>query len=248
MASNGPEIGEMSTPQVPDAQRLGDLHPAKTVLEDGDGLDAHGPGYSVAHEQGALTLRETWDELKERLAGVRGTRWERPIAAVAMVTSGFLALIVVSGVVPWSGGILETAQRVAAMDVDWVPIPAPDDPRLASDRSLAAATWVGAPLVLSVFWLTAAYHLDRSARRAFGISRIPGVRHSIGYTAIAVLVVFPLIVLGLASGAWGLFSLGTWAVTFETWGVAATLVGVLAVFVVVVRLGNAALDRRSAQP
>ena len=79
------------------------------------------------------------------------------------------------------------------------------------------------------------------------MSRIPGVRHSTGYTAIAVLLVFPLIVLGLASGAWGVFMLGTWAITFNAWGPAATLLALLAIFGLVVRLANAALDRRAGE-
>ena len=107
------------------------------------------------------------------------------------------------------------------------------------------AAWVGAPLVLSAFWFAAAYHLDRESRRAFGVSRIPGVRHSTGYTAMAVLLVFPLMVLGLASGAWGVFMLGSWAIAFGAWGPAGFLVALLAIFGLVVRLANAALDRRA---
>jgi len=106
---------------------------------------------------------------------------------------------------------------------------------------------VGAPLVVSACWCAAAYHLDRESRRTFGVSRIPGVRHSTGYTAIAILLVFPLIVLGLASGAWGVFMLGTWAITFGAWGPAGTLLALLVIFGLVVRLANAALDRRAGE-
>lgn len=192
-----------------------------------------------------LTFRETLDEVRNRLANVRGTWWERPLMAVAVLAGGVLAWVAVSVVVPWPGGILEAIQRTLAMDVGWLPIPAPDDPRLAADTSLAAAAWAGAPLMLSAFWFSSAYHLDRSSRRAFGTSRIPGVRHSRGYTLMAVLLVFPLLVLGLASGAWGLFTLGTWAVTLKAWGAAGTLVGVLLAVGLLVRLANTALDRRS---
>ena len=63
--------------------------------------------------------------------------------------------------------------------------------------------------------------------------------------AMAVLLVFPLMVLGLASGAWGVFMLGSWAIAFGAWGPAGFLVALLAIFGLVVRLANAALDRRA---
>lgn len=191
-----------------------------------------------------LAFRETCDEVRIWLAQIRGTWWERPLMVVGVLAGGALAWAVVSVVVPWPGGIVEAIQRTLAMDVGWLPIPAPDDPRLAADTSLGAAAWAGAPLMLSAFWFSSAYHLDRSSRRAFGTSLIPGVRHSRGYTAVAVLLVFPLLVLGLASGAWGLFTLGTWAVTLKAWGAAGTLVGVLLAVGLLVRLANTALDRR----
>ncbi len=200
------------------------------------------PAASSRDHARPLTLRETWDDFTGWLTC---TRWQRPIAAVALAVTGAFTWAVISLVVPWPEGIAGTVQRVLAMDVGWAPLPVPDDPRLASDLSLIAAAWVGAPLVLSAFWFAAAYHLDRESRRAFGASRIPGVRHSTGYTTMAVLLVFPLIVLGLASGAWGVFLLGTWAITFGAWGPAGTLLGLLAIFGLVVRLANAALDRRA---
>ena len=199
-------------------------------------------GPSSGDPERPLTLRETWDDFARWLSR---TRWRRPIAAGALVITGALAWAVISVIVPWPEGILGTVQRVLAMDVGWSPLPIPDDPRLAADLSLVTAAWVGAPLVLSAFWFAAAYHLDRESRRAFGVSRIPGVRHSTGYTAMAVLLVFPLIVLGLASGAWGVFMLGTWAITFSAWGPAGTLLVLLAIFGLVVRLANATLDRRA---
>lgn len=189
-----------------------------------------------------LTLAETWSDFSGWL---QRTRWQRPIAAVALLVAGALAWAVISAVVPWPEGIPGTVQRVLAMDVGWAPLPIPDDPRLGADLSLMTAAWVGAPLLLSAFWFAAAYHLDRESRRAFGASSIPGVRHSTGYTAMAVLLVFPLMVLGLASGAWGVFMLGTWAIAFGAWGPAGFLVALLAIFGLVVRLANAALDRRA---
>ena len=199
---------------------------------------------SPADADRPLTLRETWDDFARWMGR---TRWQRPIAAATLVVAGALTWAIVSVVVPWPEGILGTVQRVLAMDVGWAPLPTPDDPRLGADLSVVMAAWVGAPLVVSAFWFAAAYHLDRESRRTFGVSRIPGVRHSTGYTAIAVLLVFPLIVLGLASGAWGVFMLGTWAITFNAWGPAATLLALLAIFGLVVRLANAALDRRAGE-
>ena len=199
---------------------------------------------SPADSNRPLTLRETWDDFARWMGR---TRWQRPIAAAVLVVAGAVTWAIVSVVVPWPEGILGTVQRVLAMDVGWQSLPVPDDPRLAGDLSLVMAAWVGAPLVVSAFWFAAAYHLDRESRRTFGVSRIPGVRHSTGYTAIAILLVFPLIVLGLASGAWGVFMLGTWAITFGAWGPAGTLLGLLAIFGLVVRLANAALDRRAGE-
>lgn len=199
---------------------------------------------SPADSNRPLTLRETWEDFARWM---ERTRWQRPIAALALIVAGAVTWAIVSVVVPWPEGILGTVQRVLAMDVGWQPLPVPDDPRLAGDLSLVMAAWVGAPLVVSAFWFAAAYHLDRESRRTFGVSRIPGVRHSTGYTAIAILLVFPLIVLGLASGAWGVFMLGTWAITFGAWGPAGTLLGLLAIFGLVVRLANAALDRRAGE-
>ena len=215
-------------------ERLADLDPSAP--------DASGSTAASRDLDRPLTLAETW---RDFAAWLHRTRWQRPIAAVALVIAGALTWAVISAIVPWPEGIPGTVQRVLAMDVGWAPLPIPDDPRLAADLSLVTAAWVGAPLVLSAFWFAAAYHLDRESRRAFGVSRIPGVRHSTGYTAMAVLLVFPLMVLGLASGAWGVFMLGTWAFAFGAWGPAGFLVVLLAIFGLVVRLANAALDRRA---
>ena len=128
--------------------------------------------------------------------------------------------------------------------MDWPPIPAPDDPRVARSTSLVAAAWVGAPLILGVFWFTAAYHLDRASRRAFRVVDGGLVRQTAGYTVMAIGMIFPLIILGLVGSAWGVFALLTWAAAGEAWGAAGTLVGLLAVFAGMVRAANAVLDRR----
>ena len=230
-----PASGDGGAPAIPGSiERLGDI---------GSGTTETSPPTDAPRDPDRpLTLEETWSDFSGWLDR---TRWQRPIAAVALVVAGALAWAVISVIVPWPEGIPGTVQRVLAMDVGWAPLPIPDDPRLGADLSLMTAAWVGAPLVVSAFWFAAAYHLDRESRRAFGVSRIPGVRHSTGYTAMAVLLVFPLMVLGLASGAWGVFMLGTWALAFGAWGPAGFLVGLLAIFGLVVRLANAALDRRA---
>lgn len=230
-----PTTDDSGPPHVPGTiERLADMNPAAP--------DASQSAAASRDPDRPLTLAETWSDFAGWL---HRTRWQRPIAAAALLIAGALAWAVVSAVVPWPEGIPGTVQQVLAMDIGWAPLPIPDDPRLAADLSLMTAAWVGAPLVVSAFWFAAAYHLDRESRRAFGASRIPGVRHSIGYTAMAVLLVFPLMVLGLASGAWGVFMLGTWAIAFSAWGPAGFLVGLLAIFGLVVRLANAALDRRA---
>ncbi|MCY3913454.1 MAG: hypothetical protein OXG43_09425 [Chloroflexi bacterium] len=230
-----PTSGDAEPPNVPGTiERLADMGP---IASEAKGSTAASPDLDRP-----LTLAETWSDFAGWL---QSTRWQRPIAAIALLVAGALAWAVISAVVPWPEGIPGTVQRVLAMDVGWAPLPIPDDPRLGADLSLMTAAWVGAPLVLSAFWFAAAYHLDRESRRAFGVSRIPGVRHSTGYTAMAVLLVFPLMVLGLASGAWGVFMLGTWAIAFGAWGPAGFLVALLAIFGLVVRLANAALDRRA---
>lgn len=230
-----PAADDAEPPNVPGTiERLADMGPGAP--------EASGSAAASRDPDRPLTLAETWSDFAGWL---RRTRWRRPIAAAALLVAGALAWAVISALVPWPEGIPGTVQRVLAMDVGWAPLPNPDDPRLAADLSLVTAAWVGAPLLLSAFWFAAAYHLDRESRRAFGVSRIPGVRHSTGYTAMAVLLVFPLMVLGLASGAWGVFMLGTWAIAFGAWGPAGLLVGMLAIFGLVVRLANAALDRRA---
>ena len=230
-----PASNDAGPPNVPGSiERLADM--------DAGAPESSPPRASSPDLDRPLTLEETWNDFAGWL---HRTRWQRPIAAVALVVAGALTWAIVSAIVPWPEGIPGTVQRVLAMDVGWAPLPIPDDPRLAADLSLMTAAWVGAPLILSAFWFAAAYHLDRESRRAFGVSRIPGVRHSTGYTAMAVLLVFPLMVLGLASGAWGVFMLGTWAIAFGAWGPAGFLIALLAIFGLVVRLANAALDRRA---
>ncbi len=182
--------------------------------------------------------------IQDRLRRLEGTWRGTGLTILSVALMGALTWGLVSVVVPWSGGIVESVQATLTLDVGWPAIPAPDDPRVRGSTSLVAAAWVGAPLVLGVFWFTAAYHLDRASRRAFRVVDDGLERQTIGYSVMAIGLIFPLIILGLAGSAWGLFALITWAAEGEAWGTAGTLIALLAAFAVVVRAANAVLDRR----
>ncbi|MDE2903848.1 MAG: hypothetical protein OXP73_12580 [Chloroflexota bacterium] len=221
---------------------------------DGDGGDGESAG-SDAAGVGApaappvdpyrpLTLAETLDMIQDRLRRIEGTWQGTALTILGVALMGAVTWGLVSVAVPWSGGIVESVQAAITLDVGWPAIPAPDDPRVHRSTSLVAAAWVGAPLVLGVFWFTAAYHLDRTSRRAFWVVDGGLVRQTAGYTVVAIGVIFPLIILGLVGSAWGVFALITWAAAGEAWGTVGTLVGLLAVFAGAVRAANAVLDRR----
>ncbi|MCY3959322.1 MAG: hypothetical protein OXG65_13650 [Chloroflexi bacterium] len=191
-----------------------------------------------------LTLRETLDMVQDRLRRLEGTWRGTGLTILGVAVMGALTWGLISVAVPWSGGIVESVQATLTLDVAWPAIPAPDDPRVERSTSLVAAAWVGSPLILGVFWFAAAYHLDRTSRRAFRVVEDGLVRQTTGYTVMAIGVIFPLIILGLAGSAWGAFALLTWAAAGEAWGAAGTLLGLLAVFAGAVRGANAVLDRR----
>lgn len=191
-----------------------------------------------------LTLQETLDMIQDRLRRMEGTWRGAALTVLGVALMCALTWGLISVAVPWSGGIVESVQAALTLDVAWPAIPAPDDPRVSQSTSLVAAAWVGAPLILGVFWFTAAYHLDRASRRAFRVSDAGLVRQTAGYTVMAIGVIFPLIILGLVGSAWGVFALITWAAAGEAWGTAGTLVALLAVFAGAVRAANAVLDRR----
>ena len=191
-----------------------------------------------------LTLQETLEMIQDRLRRMEGSWRGTGLTILGVALMGALTWGLVSVAVPWSGGIVESVQAALTLDLGWPAIPAPDDPRVDRSTDLAAAAWVGAPLILGVFWFTAAYHLDRTSRRAFRAIDGGLVRQTAGYTVMAIGVIFPLIILGLVGAAWGAFALITWAAAGEAWGTAGTLVALLAVFAGAVRAANAVLDRR----
>ena len=221
------------------------FEPERTPL--GAPADSGRPRPNRSHDDRPLTLRETLEEIaawRRRLRVPWGNRW---FAAAALVLIGLALWLVLLRVVPWQGGPMGSLEAVLALDAPWAPIPAPDDPRTASSTGLGTAAWVSAPLVIAAFWFTAAYHLDRTSRRTFRVSDIPGVRHSRGYTLIAIGAVFPLILLGLISGAWGVFALLSWAAASQAWASVIGLLALLLAFAGVVRLANLILDRRAAR-
>ena len=182
--------------------------------------------------------------IQDRLRRMEGTWRGTGLTILGVVLIGALTWGLISVAVPWSGGIVESVQAALTLDVGWPAIPAPDDPRVHRSTSLVAAAWVGAPLVLGVFWFTAAYHLDRTSRRAFRVVDDGLERQTVGYTVMAIGVIFPLIILGLVGSAWGAFALITWASAGEAWGTAGTLIALLVIFAGAVRAANAVLDRR----
>ena len=194
----------------------------------------------------ALTLSETFEEIYAWRQRIRGTWRERGLATVLVILLGSLVWLLLTRTIPWAGGPIGSVQAVLALDTPWVPIPAPDDPRTASATGLGTAVWVSAPLVIAAFWFTAAYHLDRASRRTYRVSEIPGIRHSTAYTLVAIGAVFPLIILGLVSGAWGLFALIAWTAANQAWGSAVGLAALLGGFAAAVRLGNLILDRHAS--
>jgi len=191
-----------------------------------------------------LTMQETLDLIQDRLRRMEGTWRGTGLTILGVAVMGALTWGLISVAVPWSGGIVKSVQAALTLDLGWPAIPAPDDPRVDRSTDLVAAAWVGAPLILGVFWFAAAYHLDRTSRRAFRVVEGGLVRQTVGYTVIAIGVIFPLIILGLVGSAWGVFALLTWAAAGEAWGTAATLIALLAGFAGVVRAANAVLDRR----
>ena len=191
-----------------------------------------------------LTLQETLDLIQDRLRRLEGTWRGTGLTILGVAVMGALTWGLVSVAVPWSGGIVESVQAALTLDVGWPAIPAPDDPRVERSTSLVAAAWVGAPLILGVFWFTAAYHLDRTSRRAFRVVDEGVERQTAGYTVMAIGVIFPLIILGLVGSAWGVFALITWASAGEAWGTVGTLIALLVIFAGMVRAANAVLDRR----
>lgn len=200
---------------------------------------------TAASDARPLTLEETLYEIRRRYARIRGSWTERALASLVLLVLGALAWLVISLVVPWSGGIAGSIVGVLALDPPWTPLPAPDDPAVLRDTGLATAAWVGAPLVIAAFWFVAAYHLERASRRTYRVSEIPGVSHSVGYAAMAIVGVFPLIIAGLVSAAWGVFALVSWAAAAQAWGSVAGLLALLLGFAAAVRVANAILDRRA---
>ncbi len=192
-----------------------------------------------------VTFQELLVEIRLRYARIRGSRTERVLAGLVLLALGALGWLVISLVVPWSGGIAGSIAGVLALNLPWTPLPGPDDQAVLGDTGLPTAAWVGAPLVIGAFWFVAAYHLDRASRRTYRVSEIPGVGHSTSYAAMAIVGVFPLIIAGLISAAWGIFTLVSWAAAAQAWGSVAGLLALLLGFAAVVRVANAILDRRA---
>jgi hypothetical protein len=92
------------------------------------------------------------------------------------------------------------------------------------------ALGAAAPLLLSLFWLTCAYLFDTEARRLFIVEDDWGERRGMGYTAVALGCVTPLLVLGLLAGAWGLVRLFFWTRNTGAWLASGRLLAAVALF------------------
>jgi hypothetical protein len=237
----------------PDDLELEDDRRSGSEVSSGSGLLRADPKTSVAVSGGErkeedparpLTMTETLDMIQANFQRLEGTRREFVLTVALIVLGGTGVWALLTVLIPWSGGILQSVQDVLALSVSWPTLPAADDSRVSNATDIRVAMWVGAPLVLGVFWFTAGYHLDRTSRRAFRPTDPIGIRHSSSYTLIAVTVVFPLILLGLAGSAWGVFALVNWASLRDAWGTVVALVVLLGLFSGFVRLANEVLDRR----
>ncbi|MBM4436973.1 MAG: hypothetical protein FJ029_06995 [Actinobacteria bacterium] len=187
------------------------------------------------------------EELKQLPAWFERTRgtWRGRLAVVGVSAFlGLLVWLVLTRMIPGSLSPAELAGRVLALEAPWSPVPSLDDPRVQRDTGLGTAARIGAPFIIATFWFVAAYHLDRSARRTFRTSLVPGEGHSLAYGITAIGCVFPLIILGLVAGTWGLFALLTWAATQQAWPATIAVLALMLGFAGAVRLANGLLDRR----
>lgn len=222
--------------------------PARPPERAGQGPASERRGARETSDERPLTLTETFTLIRGWYAKLRGTWREWLLGGAVLLAAAALAWTVLLLAIPWAGGIVATVQGLLALDLPWPSVPPPDDPSVGRELGIGTAARVAAPLVMATFWLVAAYHLDQSGRRVFGASDVPGVRHPVGYTLMAAVVVFPLILLGLTSGAWGIFALIAWASAYDVWGTALGLLALLLGFAALVRLANAVLERRAAGP
>ena len=115
-----------------------------------------------------------------------------------------------------------------ALDAPFAPVPDPADDDLA-EPTFANAVRVAAPLLIGIYLLVSGFISDALARRQFNYSGALESDRPIGYLAIAILVVFPQVLLAAPALAWGLFNLTIWARLNDAVLPAAWLLGLLVI-------------------
>lgn len=120
--------------------------------------------------------------------------------------------------------------------------PSPSSASVSGKTDFVSAMLVGAPTVIASLWLAGAIQIDRAARRALGGPSLTG-NSSRTYYVVAAGCAFPLMLLSVVGGGWGLVNLISWAMETGSWGSVIQLFLLEAAFVLLVKLGNDWMDR-----
>lgn len=115
-----------------------------------------------------------------------------------------------------------------ALDAPFAPIPDPVGDEL-TEPTFGNAVRVAAPLLIGAYLLVSGFICDALARRHFDYSGALESQRPAGYVAVAVLLVFPQVLLAAPALAWGLYNLASWARANDAELTAAGLLGLLAV-------------------
>ena len=81
-----------------------------------------------------LTMTETFDMIRANFERIEGTRREFILTVALVVLGGAGVWVLLTLVIPWSGGILQSIQDVLALRVPWPTLPPADDSRVSIDR------------------------------------------------------------------------------------------------------------------
>ncbi len=114
-----------------------------------------------------------------------------------------------------------------ALDAPFAPVPDPASDELAMP-TFANAVRAGAPLLIGAYLLVSGFVCDTLARRQFDYPGTVERERPSGYLAVAILLVFPQVLVAAPALAWGLHNLITWALINDAVVPAAWLAGLLA--------------------
>ncbi len=117
---------------------------------------------------------------------------------------------------------------VLALNAPFAPIPDPLGDELA-EPTFGNAVRVAAPLLIGAYLLVSGFICDALARRQFDYSGALEAQRPPGYVAVAMLLVFPQLLLAAPALAWGLYNLASWARANDAGFAAAVLLGLIAV-------------------